>query len=82
MVFHSLITNLIKDQEVQEEYSPWTTWPLKMGPICCPETSVKDYHLTLRYTPEEHSSHVHILSIYFSENRVIITLPSMPTSVK
>jgi hypothetical protein len=24
-----------------------------MGPIRCPETSVKDYHLTLRYTPEE-----------------------------
>jgi hypothetical protein len=25
-----------------------------MGPICCPETSVKDYHSTLHNTPEEH----------------------------
>jgi hypothetical protein len=24
-----------------------------MGPICCPETSAKDYHSTLRNTPEE-----------------------------
>jgi hypothetical protein len=31
----------------------WTSWPLKMGPIRCPETSIKDYHWTLRYTPEE-----------------------------
>jgi hypothetical protein len=31
--------------------------PLKMGPIRCPETSVKDYHSTLRYTPEERRSH-------------------------
>jgi hypothetical protein len=28
-----------------------------MGPIRCPETSVKDYHLTLRNTPEERRSH-------------------------
>jgi hypothetical protein len=25
-----------------------------MGPIRCPETSVKDYHSALRNTPEEH----------------------------
>jgi hypothetical protein len=37
----------------------WTSWPLRMGPICCPETSVKDYHSTLRYTPEERKSHQH-----------------------
>jgi hypothetical protein len=30
-----------------------------MGPIRCPETSVKNYHATLRYTPEERSSHQH-----------------------
>jgi hypothetical protein len=34
-----------------------TSWPLKMGPIYCPETSVKDYHSTLRNTPEERRSH-------------------------
>jgi hypothetical protein len=27
-----------------------------MGPIRCPETSVKDYHSTLRNTPEERRS--------------------------
>jgi hypothetical protein len=27
-----------------------------MGPICCPETSVKDYHSKLRNMPEEHRS--------------------------
>jgi hypothetical protein len=29
------------------------SWPLKMGPICCPETSVENYHSTLRNIPEE-----------------------------
>jgi hypothetical protein len=33
-----------------------TFWPLKMGPIRCPEMSVKDYHSTLRYTPEDRRS--------------------------
>ena len=31
-------------------------WPLKMGPIVCTETSVRNYHYSLRYDPEEHSS--------------------------
>jgi hypothetical protein len=31
----------------------WTTWSLKMGPICCLETSVKDYHSMLCNIPEE-----------------------------
>jgi hypothetical protein len=33
--------------------------PVKMGPIRRPETSVKDYHSTLCYTPEERISHQH-----------------------
>jgi hypothetical protein len=40
-------------------YCAWTSWPLKMEPIRCPETSVKDYHSTPRYTPEERKSHQH-----------------------
>jgi hypothetical protein len=36
--------------------SSWT-WPLKMGPISCPETSVKVYHSTLRNIPKERRSH-------------------------
>jgi hypothetical protein len=34
-------------------------WPLKIEPIHCPETSVKDYHSTLCNTPEEHRSRQH-----------------------
>jgi hypothetical protein len=30
-----------------------TSWPLKMGPIGTPETSVKDYHSTLPNIPEQ-----------------------------
>jgi hypothetical protein len=30
-----------------------TSWPLQMGPIRCPETSVKDYNSPLIYTPDE-----------------------------
>ena len=33
--------------------------PLKMGPIRCPETSVKDYHSTLRNIPKERRSNQH-----------------------
>jgi hypothetical protein len=36
---------------LQGSRSPIRSWPLKMGPIRCPETSAKDYHSTLRYTP-------------------------------
>jgi hypothetical protein len=38
-------------------FSSWISWPLKMGPKRCPEMSVKDYHSTLRNTPEEGRSH-------------------------
>jgi hypothetical protein len=40
-------------QEIQEGLSSWISLPLKMGPIGCPETSVRDYHYTLRNIPEE-----------------------------
>jgi hypothetical protein len=30
-----------------------TFWPLKMRPIRCPETSVMDYHSTLRNNPKD-----------------------------
>jgi hypothetical protein len=32
------------------------SWPLKMGPISCPETSVNNYNTTPRNTPEERIS--------------------------
>jgi hypothetical protein len=36
-----------------------TFWTLKMRPICCPETSVKNYHWALCNAPEERRSHQH-----------------------
>jgi len=33
---------------------------LKMEPISCPETSVNNYHYSLRDSPEERSSHVNL----------------------
>ena len=34
----------------------WTSWPLKMGPIGFPETSVQNYHSTLCNIPEARRS--------------------------
>ena len=45
----------------------WTSWPLKMGPIGSSETSVKDYHSTLRNTSEKRTSH----KIFRSEQRAL-----------
>jgi hypothetical protein len=35
------------------------SWSFKIGPICCPETSVKDYHSTLRNIAERFRTHQH-----------------------
>jgi hypothetical protein len=43
---------IFKVQAVQ----PLITRPLKMVPIGCPETPVRNYHPTLRKTPEERRS--------------------------
>jgi hypothetical protein len=37
----------------------WTSRPLKMKPIGCPETSVQSYHSMLRNIPKERRSHIH-----------------------
>ena len=39
-------------------YSPWNALPSKMGPIGCPETSVRNYHFRLRKIPKERRSHL------------------------
>jgi hypothetical protein len=36
-------------------------WPLKMGPIGCPEMSVVNYHSTLCKISKEHRSHLHCI---------------------
>jgi hypothetical protein len=38
---------------IKKSKNKMTYWPLKMGLIGCPETSIKDYHSPLRNTPEE-----------------------------
>ena len=40
--------------------SSWTIMPVKMGPIGCPETSVRDYHYTLSNIAEERRSHLQL----------------------
>jgi hypothetical protein len=36
----------------------WVSWLLKMGPIGCPETSVRNCHYMTSNTPEERRSHL------------------------
>ena len=45
--------------------------PLKMGLIDCPEMSVRNYHYSLRYNPEECSSH--LLHVGSPKSRIVIT---------
>ena len=40
----------IRDSMIQD------SWPLRMGPIGSPETSVRNYHCKLRNSPEDRSS--------------------------
>ena len=39
--------------------------PLKMGPICCPETSVRNYNYRLHNSPEGHSSGFFFFALKF-----------------
>jgi hypothetical protein len=38
------------------------SWPLKMGPIRCPETSVNNYHTTSRNIPEGRRNYIRSFS--------------------
>jgi hypothetical protein len=42
--------------------SSWTSWPLKMRPICWPETPAQNYHSTLHNIPEGRKYHPGVLS--------------------
>jgi hypothetical protein len=41
------------------------SWPLKTRPICCPETSVNNYHTMPRNIPEQSRSILHTLTFRF-----------------
>jgi len=48
---------------LQESRNPgsWIYSTLKMGQRDCPETSVRNYHYTLRNIPEENRSHLNLM---------------------
>jgi hypothetical protein len=48
--------------------SPRTSWHLKLGPVGCLETSLHNYHSTLRNIPEERRSYIDIICSYFVIN--------------
>ena len=52
-------SSLVPSSRVIVSTSGGLTWPLKMGPIGCPETSVRSYQSTLRKIPEESRYHLH-----------------------
>jgi len=45
----------------------WTAWPLDMGPMGCPETSVTNNQLTMRNIPGKRRSHR--VTVYFKRGR-------------
>ena len=59
----SIVTHLLRDATevclctVEEMCYFLESLLLKMGAIGCPETSVRNYHYTLRNSPEARSSH-------------------------
>jgi hypothetical protein len=55
----------------------WTSWPLNMGPIRCPETCVKDYHSTLCYITEERRSQ----SLVVSDGVLFLPVYTVTTTV-
>jgi hypothetical protein len=38
---------------------PWKSCPLKMGPRCCPQKLLKDYHSTMCNIPEQRGYNQH-----------------------
>ena len=54
-----------QDAIVLQRFTDWIlphfsldSWPLKMAPTDCPETSVRNYHYSLPNNPEERSCHL------------------------
>jgi hypothetical protein len=62
---------------VQESKRILDSWTLRMGPIGCLETSVRNYHYSLRNNPKEHSS---LVSSSFT-TRILLPAPPSPLLV-
>jgi len=54
-----------------EQVSSRISWPLKMGQIVCAETSVMNYHYTLRDNPKERRSIPRILKFIFNKESTV-----------
>jgi len=50
--FGTIIGPILKGRELSD------SWPLKMGPIVCPEMSIRNYHYLLHNYSEECSFHI------------------------
>jgi hypothetical protein len=49
-------------------HSSWTSWPLRMAPICCTKTSVWDYHSMSLNMPEKCTSQIYRRTSNSEEN--------------
>ena len=47
----------------------WTAWPLKIGLIDCPETSVTNYQSALHNNPKQRRSHLSLLTHEISKKK-------------
>jgi hypothetical protein len=65
-----VVTQLISTfrDNIPVSYS-WITRPLKVGPICCPETSVMNNQCTLRIIPQGRRSDLILIEMYDSSSR-------------
>jgi len=54
----NFLPTLQDDPSVPSSRVKKTSWPLKIVPICFPETSVRNYHCTLGNMPEDRRSHL------------------------
>ena len=78
--YHSFsITYWSNLQEIKKSKNFLISWPLKMGPIDCPGTSVRYYYSMLCDIPEKGRSHLHcrrnLKSLKFSDHSHLMHSP-------
>jgi len=59
---------------------PWISWPLKMRPIGCPETSVWNYHYTPSHTAQEGRQHKYLSQVSGELQRTQQSVVAFPTN--
>jgi hypothetical protein len=53
----SIPSSMVKKSKIR----PFISWPLRMGRIGCPETSIRDHPYTLRNVSEERRSQIAVV---------------------